>query len=441
LPLIAALLFVAASCGNSNNKAGSATTTTAAGNTTPVAQGSVPGVTADEIRFAALGTETNNPLGTCMLKCFTDGLKAYFAYRNSTGGLDGRKLVLSKVVDDQLGQNKEGSLEIISANDTFATFENPTIASGLDDFVKAGIPVYLTPVQAPDMNGKDSVFANREVLCIECAHRWYPYAAKLAGAKKIGILAYGIADASKKSAQGQVASFEKYGNDVGAHVVYQNEDLPYGLPNGIGPEVTAMKNAGVDMIFTSLDLNATKALAHELQRQGIRDKVTIFHPNLYDQSFVKAAGDLFDGDYVQAEFRPFEADPGHSSLSTYMTWMKKQNSDLTEYAMIAWIDADLAYQGIKAAGKTFDRASVIAATNKMTNYTADGLTQPIDWSRQHTAPTEADPVTHAPKFDCLPLVRVQKGGTFAVVGSKTKPWNCWPGDTSTWSNPQATDFQ
>jgi hypothetical protein len=92
--------------------------------------------------------------------------------------------------------------------------------------------------------------------------------------------------------------------------------------------------------------------------------------------------------YVLSTFRPFEADPGDSGLKDFTTWMGKTDADLTENAMIGWIDADLAYQGIKAAGPSFSRASVITATNKMTAYSADGIINPIDWTRQHESPTE-----------------------------------------------------
>jgi hypothetical protein len=62
--------------------------------------------------------------------------------------------------------------------------------------------------------------------------------------------------------------------------------------------------------------------------------------------------------------------------------------------MLGWIAADLAYQGLVEAGPEFDRAKVIAATNTLTAYSADGLINPIDWSRQHVPPTQDDPKTH-----------------------------------------------
>ena len=64
-----------------------------------------PGVTDSAINFAVLGTETGNPFGTCLLKCFTDGIEAYFEYRNTeSDGIYGRKLEATQIVDDEFGE-------------------------------------------------------------------------------------------------------------------------------------------------------------------------------------------------------------------------------------------------------------------------------------------------------------------------------------------------
>ena len=79
----------------------------------------VPGVTDDEIRFSVIGTKSNNPLGTCILDCYAAGVEAYFAYRNSEGGIYGRDLVVSETLDDELANNQVRALDVISADDTF----------------------------------------------------------------------------------------------------------------------------------------------------------------------------------------------------------------------------------------------------------------------------------------------------------------------------------
>lgn len=48
----------------------------------------------------------------CILDCYQDGIRAYFAFRNSQGGTYGRKLTMNKVLDDELvpesGQGARG---------------------------------------------------------------------------------------------------------------------------------------------------------------------------------------------------------------------------------------------------------------------------------------------------------------------------------------------
>ncbi len=434
--LVALVSLMAAACSNASNGGDSASPSTSAssGGGTSTA----PGVTSDEIRFSSIGTNSNNPLGTCVLECFDQGIKAYFDYRNSQGGIDGRKLVLSKELDDQLSKNQEKALEVTTANDTFGTFSAAQLASGWETLAKAGIPTYVWAINPAQATGHPEIFGNREVVCIDCLRRSGAYAAKLAGAKKVATLGYGVSDNSKLCAQSAADSVKEYSSDIGgAEVAYTNDSLAFGLPNGIAPEVTAMKDAGVDFIVGCIDLNGMKTLGQELQRQGMSD-VTMLHTNTYDQQFVSQAGGIFDGDYIGAQFLPFEA-TGNDMLSAYKEWMGKNGSPLTEIAMVGWINADLAYQGIKAAGPDFDRQKVIDATNQMTEYTAGGLIPPIDWTRQHTAPTKDDPATHGPKYDCFAFVKVESGN-FVLAGDPDKPWACWPGDTWDWSEPTAMSF-
>ncbi|ABW12852.1 hypothetical protein Franean1_3450 [Parafrankia sp. EAN1pec] len=61
-------------------------------------------------------------------------------------------------------------------------------------------------------------------------------------------------------------------------------------------------------------------------------------------------------------------------------------------------------------GPSFTRASVIAATNKFTDHSADGLVNPTDWSRQHEAPAQ------------------------------DKPFVCWSNANRDWSEPKPTSF-
>ena len=435
--LLIVLALVAAACGSDDDDdSGGSDTTTKPGGASVKITG-VPGVTDTEIRFASFGTNSNNPLGTCVLDCYDDGIKAYFAYRNSQGGLFGRKLVLSKELDDELGKNKEKALEIISANDVFGAFSATQIASGWADISKANIPLW--PWSIHPEGQRPNIFGYNGATCYDCTNRTVAYIAKLEKATKVASLGYGVSENSKLCAQGVEKAFNLYSKDLnGAKVVYLNDQLQFGLGNGVAPEVTAMKKAGVQLVSTCIDLNGAKTVAQEMERQGMGD-VPIYHPNTYNQEFIKAAGDLFEGDYVGVGFRPFEA-KNNDALAQFKKWMDKGGAKLSEMSMLGWLNADLAYAGIDAAGEQFDRQKVIDATNKLTAYSADGLINPIDWTRQHEPPTQEDPGTHGYAKDCVILLEIHDQ-EMAVVGDASKPWLCWPGGNRAWSEPVETDFE
>ena len=118
--------------------------------------------------------------------------------------------------------------------------------------------------------------------------------------------------------------------------------------------------------------------------------------------------------------------------------MDKQGSTLSELAMVGWIDADLAFTGLLEAGPNFSRESVIAATNKLTAYSAGGLLSPIDWTRQHAAPTP-DQLGSGYAQECFSAVQV-RDGKFVGISDSGEPFLCWSNSTNDWSEPIPTSF-
>jgi hypothetical protein len=257
------------------------------------------------------------------------------------------------------------------------------------------------------------------------------------GAEQAASIGYGSTENSRQCAQAGAAAYELYEEDTGVEVVYVNDDLEYGLPNGIGPEVTTMQQNGVDFISTCMDLNAMLTLAQELERQGMSD-VVLLHPNTYNQAFVDEAGGLFEGDYVGVGFRPFEAAAEASALADFLEWMENEGNEVTELAMHGWINASLAFDGLLAAGPEFDRASVLAATNALTDYTAGGLTEPVDWADAHT-PYDQDGRDVDPGPECIAAVQIVDG-QFETVAPPETPWLCWDNVDLGWADPEPTSF-
>jgi branched-chain amino acid transport system substrate-binding protein len=444
--------LVLAACGSSDDEEGSDTTEPTAGQ-----QGSgegngefqpisgVPGVTDDTIAFAALGTgAASDPLGGCNYECYVEGIEAYFAYRNSQGGLMGRDLELAKVVDDQLGENQVKSLEIIQAADTFGVFAMPTVASGFPALAEEGVPLYTVVQFAPEVAGQGSSYAIGGATCITCTSPFYAYAAQLAGASKVASIGYGVSPASKQCVKAQADSIEKHSADSGVEVAYTNDTLIFGLPNGIAPEVTAMGDAGVDLILTCLDQRAVRTLELELQKQQLTDVKVLLPRAVGDPTLLEGAGDLFEGDLAFVLNRPYEGPLSeHGAMPDFLEWIAKSDVDdlNLDTAIQGWVNADMAFQGILAAGPQFDRAKVVTATDGIEDYTADGLVVPTDFGRQHVPPTEDDRVTHGPDPQCMIFAEVVDGA-WKVLGDAAKPWNCWdPREMGTFTEPTPTDFQ
>jgi hypothetical protein len=446
---VVVLVIGLAACGNSGDDEASPTTTAGDGGAAAteaggeeqrdefVAISGVPGVSDDEISFAVIGTKTGNPLGTCILDCYVQGIEAYFAYRNSEGGIYGRDLVLQEPLDDELSQNQVRSIDVISANSSFGAFQATLLATGWGDLDGAGVPTYSWGIHAAEAANRPHIFPSAIIPCDDCTARVAPYAAEVSGAQHAAAIGYGISENSKVCTQATADSIELYQEDTGVDLAYTNDDLAYGLPNGIGPEVTAMKEAGVDFVSTCIDLNGMKTLAQELQRQGM-DDVVLLHPNTYNQQFVKDAGDLFEGDIVSVQFRPFEADTEGTALADFLEWMDEQGNPPSELAMVGWINASLAYEGLLAAGPEFDRDAVTAATNAMTAFDAGGLVEPVDWTTAHTPYTQ-ETRDEGSGGECTSLVRVE-GGEFSTVASPDTPWLCWSQTDLTWSEPEQTAF-
>ncbi len=334
-------------------------------------------------------------------------------------------------------QNQARALDVISSDNAFGDFQATLLATGWGDLDDAGLPTYAWGINATEAANRSHIFPSQPIRCADCTGRTASYVASLAGAHHAALLGYGATENSKVCAQTATESVDTYAEDSGVDVVYSNDDLAFGLPNGIGPEVTAMKQAGVDFISTCIDLNGMKTLAQELHRQGM-DDVTLLHPNTYNQQFVKDAGDLFEGDYVGVAFRPFEADGEGTEQADFMEWMDRQGNEPTELAMVGWLNASLAFEGLLAAGPEFDRDKVTAATNAMTDFDAGGLLEPINWTEAHTPYTQ-DTRDEDSGGECTALVKIENGA-FTTVGPPDKPWLCWSQTDLDWAEPETTGF-
>jgi ABC-type branched-subunit amino acid transport system substrate-binding protein len=415
LVALSALVVVVGACGNASSSPQSGSGGSASAQTT-VDQ---PGVTKDTIRVGGVSSTTNAlnaPYGDIF-----KGVKAYFAMVNSKGGIDGRKLEVTSERDDQMVNNLREVQALLNQDNVFAAVGMNTLidfSAGSKALEAAGIPTFGWNINS-DWN-KSNLFGNSGALCIGCVGVEVPWMAKQLGKKTVGVLAYNV-DNSKNCAEGVKKSFEKYPS---AKVGFYSDSLSFGVTD-FSVEVGQMKDAGVDFITTCMDTNGVLNLAKEARKQNL-DAVQ-YLPNGYDQAFMKANGQFFEGSVVRVPFVPFETSPRPKGLDEYLTWMEKQGDTPNEYATYGWINAAMLVEGLRAAGPDFTRQKVVDALNKMTADTAGGMVPPIDWTTQHTD-------TQAP-LGCAAYVKVVNKKFVAAFVPKGKVYLCFPNDANLDTKP------
>ena len=409
LVVVCALAVVAAACSNASSGSKSGGTDSGGGDSSTNATVDQPGVSKDVIRVGGVASITNAlnaPYGDIF-----KGAKAYFDQLNKSGGIYGRKIELVSQRDDQMTQNLQETQSLLNDDNVFAAVGLATIFdfSGADALAQKGIPSFGWNINA-DWN-KPNLFGNAGALCLGCSGVDLPWMAKQLGKKKIGVLAYNVDD-SKKCAEGVRKSFADFPT---AKVAFYTDSLSFGDVD-FSVEVSKMKDEGVDFITTCMDTNGVLNIAKEARKQGLN--ATQYLPNGYDQAFMKANGQFFEGSIVRVPFVPFETKPRPKGLDAYLTAMEKAGETPNEYTTYGWINAAMLHEGLKAAGPNFTQAKVIAALNKMKNDTAEGMVPGIDWTTQHTN-------THPPE-GCAALVKVQNKKFVPAFVPKGKVYICFP---------------
>jgi len=438
--------LVVASCGNSGddssaneNTPGS---TQAPGATTTTADLSVKhpidetGVTDNEIRVSVIAS-VSNPIGG-NYGAIADGINAYFDMMNKDGGIYGRQLKVVKVRDDNAGNNLQQAQATVAQDNVFATFVAALLFTGADVLAQENIPTFGWNINA-EWAGPTNFFPNEGALCLGCSGPGLPWLAKEVGAKKAAVLAYNVPQ-SASCLDGDIKSFKKFAS-AGTKIVFQDKSLQFGQAD-LSAQVAQMKKLGVGFVMTCMDQNGVFTLAKEMKKQNL-DAVQSL-PQGYDQAFISANKAYFEGDYVAPRFLAFEQRPQPPEMKKYFEWIGKANKKPVELSMHGWIAANQFVTGLKLAGPDFTREKVIQALNGLTDFTANGLVAPIDWTKQHEDPAK-NPQAGG-KLDCSNTVIVKDGKFTPVFAQGDKPWVCFssadthPGDETPIPLPKPTNY-
>jgi len=411
--LLVAMLLLAAACGNASDDSSSDTPDTPSGTavtgdlTTNVAVDQ-PGVTDTEIRVGGVASVTN-PLGASYGDAF-DGVQAYFEMINDQGGIYGRSLELVAERDDQVANNLAESQGLISQDNVFAVLPVATLLfTGADALASSGTPTFGWTIN-PEWEGPPNLFGDRgSDLCFGCPGPVLPWLAQEEQADKVAILAYNVPQSSD-CAEGIRNSFDKYPT---AEVVFEDTALTYGVTD-FSVQVQKMKDAGVGFVTTCMDNNAVANLAREIDRQQL-DAVQ-YMPNGYDADLVAEFGDLFEGSYVLTWAVPFELEDQPPGMQKYLEWIDKTGGAKSELSVSGWLQADLFYRGLVAAGPEFTQQKVVDGINAISFWNADGAIPGVDWTIAHNDIDDTG---------CYAISRIENSTFVPQYAEPGKPFICF----------------
>ena len=417
---LAVVAIVGAGCSSSSSSSTTtttkaSTTTTSGGSTTPVAS-SAPGVTATQINVGAISAQTRPLAG--YFGGLGPGMTAYFDALNAKGGVDGRKVVLAYNLDDggQPSQFTQLTHTVIDQDHAFAVGTASAWFSP-DYFISTGTPTYGYNVTANWDTAPNLFATGGSTQIYSAAVPSYAYFINKTQSKSIAFISYGKGIASSYDACSTAANDLK-ANGYNVSFV----DVGAQLAGSYASDVQRLQQAGSDLVISCMQASDNITLSRDVQQYGL--KIKQLWLNGYDQNLLNQYGSLMQGVYLNNQANvPFEAGTlpkfgnTYPGMQQYLADMKQyEPSDaLNNVSFAGWQSAALLVAGIQAAGSTLTQANVVAQTNKITDFTANGTSAPVDWTTAHTANTLPN---------CTAWIQVQGNQFVPVFGAGKQVFVC-----------------
>ena len=311
--------------------------------------------------------------------------EAWAAYVNSTGGICGRQIKVQPY-DDGSDSGTDYSDADQACTSDFAMVGN---ASGFDD----GGAQAVSSCGIPDMAAEISTAAAGETADVFGAapgnlHYWqlgpaeylkatYPNAAQHAA------MIYLNVPASTQLANDEVAAYKS----VGFNYVY---DTSATVTNAnYATNVQAMQSAGAEYVTEYSDDNSAERLLQSMQQANYAPQVVDWITAEYEPEFAQQTDPASNGDLVlmniTASYSDASSNPGLQLMESWLNRLAPGwNHDV--FAMLAW-SAGLAFeQAAKAVGPDLTRSDLISQLQKITNWTGNGVTPPVNIGQKIPSP-------------------------------------------------------
>jgi ABC-type branched-subunit amino acid transport system substrate-binding protein len=324
-----------------------------------------------------------------------DGTKAYFAYVNSRGGINGRKLILDAqdstfqggVVATDTGSQIRNDFALVGGFSILDSAEKPLIDI-------AHMPDITLPLD-PDMVSDPYVYSPLPNAIDDVPLGIFKYLKHRysQAVRKVGIIWENATPATVATEH----AFEAAMKSVGFGILYDHGVGPF--DTDFLPDIIHMEHAGVEM-FVGLELPDSFAatLAKQMQQQNF--KPINIEGTAYSAQLLALAGSAADKMYIYQSYALYLGQDAMSvpAVKLFVQWVNKVDSHaaFAIESVYGWTSAELFADALKQAGDPPTRARLIMALDKMTSFDSGGLIPP------------SDPAQNIPS-NCFLLAQVQHG--------------------------------
>ena len=377
---LAVLVALLASCSSTSSDVTTTTSTSASSTASSSASGTssaIPasafsdhtGLTADAVTVANISTSTGG-----LFVGASVGTEAYADYVNSTGGINGRKLIVKSSDDGFTGATNKQLTESALQND-FAIVGGFSLEDGFGGTVLAANP------QLPDV---------AEVLDPTTAALPNAFSPSPGGdGWPLGPLTY-----FKKKYPGAILHTATITADLPSTVTAWNhekavmEHLGYkviydpSLPattTDFTQNVIAMKNDGVKILFLEQSpQNYASATIKALNQQDFHPILVLGAPSYSNQLVPNSGGAAaVDGSYFEQSAALYLGGDAADipAVKTFLTWVQKASPGFAadDFTLYGWLSAELFTQALRTAGPDPSRGSTLRALRHITAFDSGNL--------------------------------------------------------------------
>ncbi len=366
--------LAAAACSSTNSS--SATTTSSsgsAGSTIPSgAMSDHTGITSTTVNVANVSTLTGG-----LFKGAAVGTQAYADYINSTGGVNGRKIVVDSGDDSFTGAGNKQATQNGISND-FALVGGFSLEDSFGGTLLAqnpGVPD-VTVTLDPTTNKLPNVFSP-----VPASGGWEEGSLQYFKKKfPQGVQAVGTLVGDEKSAESAWAGEKYVMEQIGYKVVY---DATYDITQtDFTQNVIAMKNAGVKMLFIEqAPENYASSVLQALAQQNFHP-IVVLGASTYSNALVSASGgaSAVNGDYLSQNSSLYlgQDEAAIPAVGTFLHWVDVASPGFKPdlFTLYGWLSAELFAQALKNAGTNPSRGSILQALSRITTFDGDHIVAP-----------------------------------------------------------------